>query len=172
VLLGGWKKALDLYQKHFPDKTFNLAVLAGGSLPPIGEDGMPAMGGTAPAMVAQMVADLVAAAAKALPGKLVVQENNLVADAAPDEKVTTAATANNALFAWQSNQWLMLAGGAACGGSFTMPQPCTIASWHDLLWNGIHPPGVTARAQYLELFAPNTLMFRVQTRLAHDELLK
>jgi hypothetical protein len=172
LLLGGWAKALDLYKQHFPNKTFNVAVLAGGSFPPIGEDGLPAMNGTAPAMVAKMVSDLIAAAAQALPGKLVIQENNLVGDAPPDGQVTAAAATNSALFAWQSNEWLMLAGGAACGGSFAMPVPCTVDGWHNLLDNGIHPPRVAGQAQYLELFAPNTLMFPVETRMAHQVLVK
>lgn len=45
-------------------------------------------------------------------------------------------------------------------------------TFRTLMWNGIHPPDTTAVAQYLELFAPNTSMFPVQTRLAHDELVK
>jgi hypothetical protein len=172
VLLAGWKQALASYQRYFPEKTFNLAVLAGGSFPPIDDSGTPAAGGTAPAMVAGLVSDLIAAAAQAFPMRLVVQENGLVADAPPDSAVTTAAAADAASFAWQTNEWLGLAGGAACGGSFAAPVDCAVGTYHDMLWNGIHPPGAMGSARYLELFAPNTVAFPVQTRLAHDELLK
>jgi len=172
VLLAGWNRSLEIYRKHFPDKTFNVAILAGGSLPPITEEGAPAAGGTAPATVAKMVSDLVAAAAQALPGRLVIQENGLVADQPPDPQVTGLAAANHAMFAWQTNQWLRQAGGAACAGEFSSPIPCTITTYRMMLWNGIHPPEVAAQAQYLEVFAPNTTMFPVQTRLAHDELVK
>ena len=91
----GWKSALELYRKHFPDKTFNVALIAGGSLPPINEDGTPVADGTAPAAVTRMVGDLVAAAAQALPGKLVIQQNGLVADAPPPALVTTLGLAGS-----------------------------------------------------------------------------
>jgi hypothetical protein len=172
VLLGGWKLALAHYRQHFPDKFFNVALIQGGSLPPIHEDGSPAVGGTAPAVVTELVTALVSGAAQALPGRLVIQENGLVADAPPAMLVTTTAAQTGAPFAWQTNEWLGLAGGGACGGSFSAPVLCTATSFHALTWNGIHPPGASTQARYLELFPPNTAAFPAETRLAHDELLK
>jgi hypothetical protein len=112
-----------------------------------------------------------------LAGQLVLQSNGLVNAAQLDTTTISLAQANGALLAWQTNEWELQTGGAACGGSRGTPVACQHeGEFSTLLTTGIYPQGSDGsnplKASYLELFAPNILAFPNVVHKAHYVLLQ
>jgi hypothetical protein len=172
-----WQRMLTASQQAFPDKFFNVALITTNGFPAFLPSGTPVY---TPASAAQsasdtMVSALVNLAGQQLTGRLVVQANGLVGSGSPDPITITKAQAPGALLAWQSNEWELQTGGAACGGTREIPIACDEASFSAMLMTGIYPQGSGGtnplKAQYLELFAPNIIAFPDAVLEAHSELL-
>lgn len=114
-----------------------------------------------------------------------MQSNGIVGSGQPDAITIADAQAAGALLAWQTNEWELQTGGAACGGTREIPVACDETTFKDMLVAGIFPDsssgtptdkaqsGTTPlKAQYLELFAPNILAFPKAVLHAHNLLLQ
>jgi len=168
---------LRLYQRAFPDKVLNVALITADGFPAFAENGVPVT--SPPAAVAMlgnaMTTELVKEAGRELPGRFVVQSNGLVGDQPPDPATIKDAFKAGAMLAWQTNEWLGV-GGAACGGTRGQPIPCNASTFARMLTSGIYPNGTSGReplqAQYLELFPANIIQFPQIVMHAHDLLLR
>jgi hypothetical protein len=171
LLLTAWNTALQSYKSHFPDKVFNVAVIQQASLPPIDDAGTVYTGMNAQTQVAGQVANLISAAATALPEQLAIQWNG-VSDLATDPDPPSWAGTYDERFGWQSNEWGGESGGAECGDSAADAMACTHMTLQTLLNNGIHPipADMTVRASYFELFAPNFIQFPGLAAYAHNQI--
>jgi hypothetical protein len=167
-LLTAWNTALASYQKNFPDKVFNVAVIQASSLPPIDDEGNLYTGSAAQTQITGQVVNLIAAAAAALPGQLLIQWNG-VSDQATDADPANWATTYNERFGFQSNEWGGESNGAECGPDPADDAACTHATLQALLDNGIHPIS-NATASYFELFAPNFIQFPGLAAYAHNQI--
>ena len=181
-LATGWQQMLTASLRAFPDKFFNVALITGNGFPAFMPDGTPVLSPPAtPAAVQQasavVVSNLVQLAAQQLQGQLVLQSNGLVNLAQLDTTTVSLALANGTLLAWQTNEWELQGGGAACGGSRGSPVTCqSEGEFQTLLMTGIYPQGSSdtnpLKASYLELFAPNVLAFPTAVLKAHHTLLQ
>jgi hypothetical protein len=174
----GWRQMLTATRRAFPDKFFNLALITEDGFPAFLPDGAPVY--QPPATVQRysnvMVTKLVEIAAESLPAQLVVQSNGLVNAQQLDTITIHLSQSNGALLAWQTNEWELQDGGAACGGTRQSPVKCqTSADFLAMLMTGVNPPNSTgttpAKASYLELFAPNIIAFPDAVLQAHNALL-
>lgn len=173
----GWRQLLGLYRRAFPDKMFNVALITAGGFPAFTAAGAPV---TDPpqrvaALADRMTTRLAVEAGRRLPGLVAIQSNGLVGNAPPDPATLDDARMAGAALGWQTNEWNLIAGGAACAGTRAKPVDCTASSFAAMLTRGIYPYGTAGRqpvrARYLELFAPNIIAFPRIVLHAHDLLL-
>ena len=178
-LATGWQQMLTASLRAFPDKFFNVALITDNGFPAFMPDGTPLL--SPPAAVQQasavVVSNLMQLAGQQLRGQLVLQSNGLVNLAQLDTTTISLAAANGTLLAWQTNEWELQGGGAACGGSRASPVTCQgEGEFSTLLMTGIYPQGSSGtnplKASYLELFAPNILAFPTAVLKAHHTLLQ
>lgn len=181
-LATGWQQMLTALLRAFPDKFFNVALITENGFPAFTPNGTPVLSPPASASAVQqasavVVSNLVQLAEQQLAGQLVLQSNGLVNAEQLDTITISLAQTNGALLAWQTNEWELQTGGAACGGSRGSPVACqSEADFHTLLTTGIYPQGSSGtnplKASYLELFAPNILAFPTAVLKAHNTLLQ
>jgi hypothetical protein len=178
MLATAWRRMLTLSTQAFPDKFFNVALITTNGLPAFLPSGTPVY---TPASQVQQLSDdmlsmLINIAGQKLPGKLVVQANGLVGSGPPDPITIAKAQAAQALLAWQTNEWELQTGGAACGGIREAPVACDEAGFSAMLMTGVYPQSSSGtnplKAQYLELFAPNISAFPDVVLQVHDVLLQ
>jgi len=162
-LLTGWSNILNSFQKNFPDKAYNLALIPYVAFPGIDNNGN-LISGTVP----DRNQPLLALAAQKFPGRLVIQMDSLFVDSAPEPEVVQSAQSFGNLIGYQTNERLG-GNGAVCttGGA-----QCDDANFLAMLENGIYPLGRTNRfrAQYIEVFAANAVAFTNAIWQAHLEL--
>jgi hypothetical protein len=172
----GWQRMLTASANAFPDKFFNVALITANGFPAFMPDGTPVYSPPAQVQTASntIVSTLINGAGQRLPGQLVVQANGLVGSGPPDPITISMSQAAGALLAWQTNEWELQEGGAACGGTRESPEACDEASFSAMLTTGIYPQGSSGtkplKAQYLELFAPNIIAFPDAVLQAHNTL--
>jgi hypothetical protein len=166
-LLYAWSNILAAFNSHFPDKTFCAAIIPTNAFPHI-DDQTNIISG--PGVDANE--PLLQLAGQALPGRLVVQFNFLLATDPADPSVVAAARNYGSLPAFQGNEWLGSSNGSACAGSVTNPTPCDDATFLTMLKTGIYPLGQTNpfRSQYIEVFATNAVAFTNAIWQAHQQL--
>ena len=179
MLATGWRQLLTGAMRAFPDKLFNVALITANGFPAFTPNGTPIL--SPPSAVQQasgvVLSNLLQIAGQQLAGQLVLQSNGLVNAAQLDTTTISLAQANGALLAWQTNEWELQTGGAACGGSRASPVTCqSEGEFGTLLTTGIYPQGTDGtnplKASYLELFAPNILAFPTAVHKAHYVLLQ
>lgn len=167
LLLYGWSNIVDSFQASFPDKSFSVAIIPTNAFPSINNNGQ----------ITNNLPDpnqpLLAFAAQKLVGRLVVQYNFLMTSNPADPSVIQSARQYGTLVAYQSNNYYgSTGGGAACGGTITNPVLCTDATYLNELDEGIYPLTSTnaLRAQYIEAFPTNAIVFTNAIWQAHEEL--
>ncbi|MGH7047913.1 MAG: hypothetical protein ACREE2_16160 [Stellaceae bacterium] len=172
-----WRHMLRQYRRAFPDKAFNVALITSDGFPASTADGVPVVAppATMQRLTDAMTTSLVKEAARELPGRFIVQSNGLIGNQPPDPATIVDARKAGAMLAWQTNEWNLTSGGAACAGTRAKPIACTAATFAAMLTRGIFPYGTAVQrplqAQYLEIFAPNILAFPHIVLHAHDLLL-
>ncbi len=169
-LLTALNAGIASFNDYFPDKSFNIAIINGGALPPIEDNGTIDTGATAKTQEATQINNLLAAAAQALPGRLAIQWNG-VSDLATNPLVLTEATLLNTRFGWQSDEWGGETEGAECGANAGAATACKHATFQTLLNNGLYPAGSPMPvASYFELFAPNVTTYTGLTAYTHNSI--
>jgi uncharacterized protein (TIGR03437 family) len=168
LLLQGWDGITSSFKKSFPEKTFNVAIIASANpFPPIGEDGSLITG-----PIPDLTLPLVTLAAQKLPGQFVIQNNSLYPNQPAQSETVQDAQNLGTMIAFQTNE-NVTAQGADCGapGDSTVT-PCTGPQFLNELESGIYPLGKSnsLRAQYIEVFALNVNDFPNETLQAHFEL--
>jgi hypothetical protein len=162
------------FARAFPDTQVTLAIILVGGFPPIAESGQVIPRGKARGTNDELLNTLVRAAATALPNRLILQQDFLIADRPTATRPIELARANGLPVAWQTNLFLGgQAKGAACGGEFGNSRPCDETSYLKLLQNGIHPAGgagPNAQARYIEVFPADALAFPSVVAAAHAAL--
>jgi hypothetical protein len=168
------------YQRYFPNTLITLPIIVEFAFPPIGEDGHPVPRQKALGINDHLLEVLVAVAARALPGHLVVQDCFLIDDEPADQRTVGLARSNTTPIAWQTNIWFGKNGkGAACagsGGGFLQKMqnaiPCTESSYLRMLHNGMYPQGGSGpnkNSLFIEVFPSDVLDFPRAITAAHDE---
>jgi len=166
LLLQGWNAIVTSFNKHFPDKSFAVSIIANNAFPGINENGTLITG-----PIGDENEPLLQSASQMLPGRLVVQVNFLMPGEQASVLVTNAAHNYGTLAAFQTNEYLG-GKGAGCSEPVTNPTPCTAATFLQLLDTGIYPLGQSnaLRSQYIEVFHDNAAAFPADILQAHFEL--
>ena len=190
-----WRQILRIYGRIFPEKVFNVALITGGGFPNFTFT-KPSKPSSDTTLGNDMTTQLVKIAGQLLPGQLAIQSNGLTiypksgTAQSPDPATIKDARKANAILGWQTNEWCYLTAActptgakptndttlsAGCGGTRSAPITCTNSTYSAMLTSGIYPAGTTGatkpfQAQYLELFAPDILVFSAAVMQAHNEL--
>jgi hypothetical protein len=169
-LLQGWDGITTSFKKHFPDKTFSVAIIASANpFPPIAEDSTVYKNDSIP----NQNLPLLILASQKLPGQLVIQNNTLYPGEPAQSETVQSAESLKTMIAFQTNEDIK-ARGAGCGqrGSTNDTTACTDSTYMSELNMGIYPkgPGNSLRAKYIEVFALNVNATPGDILTAHNEL--
>jgi len=156
LILKAWDRITSSFQTSFPGKSFVVALTESNAFPPIDETGAIVKGQN----VEQTLPEVQLAAQK-FGANLVALETFLLPGDPPHQEIIIAAHTLKSKAAFQTNEWLGLTGGAACGGLVTAPTPCTQAGFISMIEGGIYPLGKTdpLRGAFIEIFVPSILSF-------------
>lgn len=162
-LLSGWSNILVSFQRHFPDKSFSVAIIAQtnvNAFPPIEDHRVI----TNIAAAAQNW-PLVSLASQMFRGRLVIQNNSLFPNRAAMPQTVNDAQSLGTLIAFQTNE-------KGPGVSADCNGTCYDTNYQAMLETGIYPLNQTnsLRAQYIEVFAADVLAFTNAIWWAHLEL--
>ncbi len=127
---------------------------------------------------------LLGLAAAKFPRHLVVEFENLDTSESANATVAEAAATLGTMAAFMTNNYFAAqsggGAGAACGGGFGSPQPCNSASYLGLIDIGVYPcvnapadnfcSAPELQSQFIEVFAPDMLLFPSAIRQAHIQL--
>jgi hypothetical protein len=154
------------FDRIFPETPVTIALIPGGAFPPIDESQKIVSGKQAQALNTQVLESLVASAAKALTGRLILQHDFLMYNQPANPVVVGLARKHNLRLAWQTNLWRgNVKEGAACGGGPGNGTVCTDAQYLDLLETGIRPGGL-----YIEVFPYDAIAHRSAIQKASQAL--
>jgi uncharacterized protein (TIGR03437 family) len=155
------------FLKSFPDKSFAVSIIPNDAFPGIDQNGQPITG-----TIGDENDPLIQAAAKQLPGRLVVQFDFLMPGDAAAQQVVDDAGKFGTLMAFQTNEYLGL-NGAGCAEPITVTVPCTDATFLQMLEEGVHPRTTSSplRSQYIEVFKANAISFPDDILTTHLQLL-
>jgi hypothetical protein len=170
LLLRGWDGTTDAFKRHFPDKSFSVAIIASTNpFPPIAEDGT-----VYTDSIPNQSFPLLVLASKKFPGHLVIQNNSLYPYDAAQQETIQSAESLKTMIAFQTNEDIRGVG-AGCGhrGSSDDTTSCTETTFLSELESGVYPlgPQDTLRAQYIEVYALNVNATPGAVLRAHNELL-
>ena len=162
-LLSGWSHILVSFQRHFPDKSFSVAIIAEtnvNAFPPIDDYGV-----ITNIAAADQNWPLVSLASQMFRGRLVIQNNSLYPNRAARPQTVNDALGLGTLIAFQTNE-VGPGASADCNGT------CDSTNYLAMLETGIYPLNQTnsLRAQYIEVFAADVLAFTNAIWQAHMEL--
>jgi len=168
-LLSGWSNILASFQTHFPDKSFSVAIIAktnDNAFPPINDDG-----DITNVVPADQNRPLLALASQMFRGRLVIQNNSLYPDLPAQAQTIQSAQSLGTLIAFQTNEQ-GIGDKARCGGNINDPVACSNDTYLAMLDTGIYPlsPTNSLRAQYIEVFPADALVFTNAIWQAHQEL--
>jgi hypothetical protein len=162
------------FARSFPDLAVVLPVILGGGFPPIDDKGQIIPRPQRRASNDALLDALVRVASEALPGRLILQQDFLVADRPADRRLPALAMKYRLELAWQTNLFFGGRGqGAACGGELRNPVACDESSFLKLLRTGINAAdgaGTKAPVRFIEVFPGDALAFPAATAAAHAEL--
>jgi hypothetical protein len=171
-LLEAWTRIVNSFDTSFPDKSFSVAIIPNPpqlAFPPIDNTGTILTNN-----LPDLNQPLLELASQLLPGRLVVQFNFLITGSPANPAVSQSAAQFGTLAAFQANDWFAASNaGSACGGTVPAPAPCDDAAYLELMQEGIYPLGSSnqLRAQYIEVWATNAVVFTNAIWQAHLELL-
>ena len=172
LLLQGWDGTTNSFKKSFPDKYFSVAIIdSSNPFPPIADDGSVIPLTNPQSLSPSQNSPLLTLASQKFPGHLIIQNNSLYPGVPAEAETIQFGQSLGTLTAFQTNEVLGPAGGAACGASQDTT-PCTDATFLQELETGIYPLGKsnTLRAQYIEVFPANVNALPNATFQAHLEL--